>query len=97
MSRPAKHSKELAGAIAEDSKRQAVDDAKKRAVSQHADYDTFKKLVRVCTYYGSHFERTRVQVSILTYFTVCAAAVAQVSVAHLKPLHAPSAGSQGEP
>ncbi|WIA44147.1 hypothetical protein OEZ86_010485 [Tetradesmus obliquus] len=62
MNRPAKHSKELAGAIAEDSRRQAIDDAKKRAVSQHADYDTFKKLV---------------------------------SVAHLKPLHAPSAGSQG--
>jgi hypothetical protein len=46
MNRPAKHSKELAGAIAEDSRRQAIDDAKKQAVSQHADYDTFKKLVR---------------------------------------------------
>jgi hypothetical protein len=53
MNRPAKHSKELAGATAEDSRRQAIDDAKKRAVSQHADYDTFKKLVRYdCNSYG---------------------------------------------
>jgi hypothetical protein len=51
MNRPAKHSKELAGAIAEDSRRQAIDDAKKRAVSQHADYDTFKKLVREDIYH----------------------------------------------
>ncbi len=47
MSRPSKQSKELLGAIAEDSRRQAVDAAKKRAVSQQADYDTFKKLVGV--------------------------------------------------
>lgn len=45
MHRPSKHSKELSAAITEDERRQAVDAAKKRAVAQQADYDTFKKLV----------------------------------------------------
>lgn len=43
--RPSKQSKELAGALAEDHKRQVVDAAKKRAVAQQVDYDTFKKMV----------------------------------------------------
>jgi hypothetical protein len=50
--KPSKHSGELAGAILEDSRRQAIDAAKKRAVAQQADYDTFKKLVR--THYRIH-------------------------------------------
>ncbi|GMH37271.1 hypothetical protein BSKO_05144 [Bryopsis sp. KO-2023] len=45
--RPAKSSKELKTAIHDDFKRQVVDDAKKRAVSQHVDYDTFKNMVSV--------------------------------------------------
>jgi hypothetical protein len=44
--KPLKISKELAGAIAEEERRQAIDAAKKKAVAQHADYDTFKKMVR---------------------------------------------------
>lgn len=94
MNRPAKHSKELAGAIAEDSRRQAIDDAKKRAVSQHADYDTFKKLVGDC-FVSSRLQSVSRCLQNGTVLTWSAAAV-QVSVAHLKPLHAPSAGSQGE-
>jgi hypothetical protein len=43
--RPDKVSRELHGAIAEEQRRQAIDAAKKRAVSQHVDYDTFKKMV----------------------------------------------------
>jgi len=43
--RPKKFSKELAGAVAEEQRRQAIDAAKKKAVAQHADYDTFKKMV----------------------------------------------------
>lgn len=50
--KPSKHSGELAGAILEDSRRQAIDAAKKRAVAQQVDYDTFKKLVR--THYRIH-------------------------------------------
>lgn len=46
--KPSKQSKELAGALAEDQKRQAVDAAKKRAVAQQVDYDTFKKMVSAC-------------------------------------------------
>uniref|UniRef100_A0A7S1X9I0 Dynein attachment factor N-terminal domain-containing protein n=1 Tax=Tetraselmis chuii TaxID=63592 RepID=A0A7S1X9I0_9CHLO len=51
-----KTSKELQNAIYDDFKRKVQDEAKKRAVSQHVDYDTFKNMV---------------------------------SVAHLRPLHAP--------
>lgn len=40
-------SKELQSALQDDSKRQAVDAAKKRAVGQHVDYDTFKNMVAV--------------------------------------------------
>jgi len=52
-----KTSKDLQNAIYDDFKRKVVDDAKKRAVAQHVDYETFKNMV---------------------------------SVAHLRPLHAPS-------
>jgi hypothetical protein len=45
--RPEKVSKELSGALAEEQKRHAIDAAKKKAVAQHADYDTFKKMVGV--------------------------------------------------
>lgn len=47
--KPSKNSRELAAAISEDNRRQAIDAAKKRAVAQQADYDTFKKLV--CSHY----------------------------------------------
>eukprot|EP00775_Hariotina_reticulata_P008407 gene8407-8591_t len=60
--KPSKHSRELADAILGDSRRHAIDAAKKRAVAQQADYDTFKNLV---------------------------------SVAHLKPLTAPSGKQAG--
>lgn len=61
--KPQKISRELLGAVAEEQKAHAIDAAKKQAVAQHADYDTFKKMV---------------------------------SVAHLKPLHAPACqGSAG--
>lgn len=43
--RPSKISKELVGAVAEEQKRQSIDAAKKKAVEQLADYDTFKKMV----------------------------------------------------
>ncbi|KAG2486205.1 hypothetical protein HYH03_015167 [Edaphochlamys debaryana] len=43
--RPAKVSKELSGAAYEDFKRKAIDEAKKRAVAQRVDYDTFKNMV----------------------------------------------------
>ncbi|DBA90051.1 TPA: hypothetical protein ACH3X2_004316 [Trebouxia sp. C0005] len=42
-----KASKELQSALQDDIKRQAVDAAKKRAVGQHVDYDTFKNMVAV--------------------------------------------------
>ncbi len=40
---------ELTGALAvlDDARRKAVDDAKKRAVAQNVDYDTFKNMVSV--------------------------------------------------
>lgn len=41
-----KLSKELATAIQDDARRKAIDSAKKRAVSQHVDYETFQ--VRNC-------------------------------------------------
>jgi hypothetical protein len=44
---PPKVSKELKDAFYDDWKRQAVDSAKKRAVAQYADYDTFKNMVSV--------------------------------------------------
>ncbi|KAF5833665.1 hypothetical protein DUNSADRAFT_9975 [Dunaliella salina] len=56
-SRPPKSSKELSNAVYDDFKRKVIDAAKKRAVSQNVDYETFKNMV---------------------------------SVAHLKPLQAPS-------
>lgn len=40
-------SSDLENAVYDDWKRQAVDSAKKRAVSQFADYDTFKNMVSV--------------------------------------------------
>ncbi|DBB02441.1 TPA: hypothetical protein ACH3X3_011440 [Trebouxia sp. C0006] len=42
-----KASKELQSALQDDIERQAVDAAKKRAVGQHVDYDTFKNMVAV--------------------------------------------------
>lgn len=45
--RPTKLNRELAGAIADEERRSAIDAAKKKAVAQHADYDTFKKMVRL--------------------------------------------------
>nr|ADI46964.1 PR46bm [Volvox carteri f. nagariensis] len=45
IDRPAKNSKELANAAWDDFKRKAIDEAKKRAVSQRVDYDTFKNMV----------------------------------------------------
>lgn len=44
--KPHKISRELVGAVAEEQKAHAIDAAKKKAVAQHADYDTFKKMVR---------------------------------------------------
>nr|Q94EY1.1 RecName: Full=Coiled-coil domain-containing protein 103 homolog; AltName: Full=Protein PR46bp [Chlamydomonas reinhardtii]AAK70875.1 unknown [Chlamydomonas reinhardtii]ADF43150.1 PR46bp [Chlamydomonas reinhardtii] len=43
--RPSKVSKELANAACDDFKRKAIDEAKKRAVAQRVDYDTFKNMV----------------------------------------------------
>nr|BCL66156.1 hypothetical protein [Volvox reticuliferus] len=43
--RPSKVSKELANAAYDDFKRKAIDEAKKRAVLQRVDYDTFKNMV----------------------------------------------------
>lgn len=37
-----KLSKELASAVQDDARRKAIDAAKKRAVSQHVDYETFQ-------------------------------------------------------
>eukprot|EP00798_Chlamydomonas_sp_ICE-L_P011935 gene11935-15044_t len=42
-----KTSKELATAGYDDFKKQAIDAAKKRAVGQYVDYDTFKNMVAV--------------------------------------------------
>eukprot|EP00243_Klebsormidium_subtile_P004574 TRINITY_DN1865_c0_g1_i1.p1 TRINITY_DN1865_c0_g1~~TRINITY_DN1865_c0_g1_i1.p1 ORF type:complete len:402 (+),score=47.99 TRINITY_DN1865_c0_g1_i1:249-1454(+) len=42
-----KVSKELASAVQDDARRKAVDSAKKRAVSQHVDYETFQAMVSV--------------------------------------------------
>lgn len=42
-----KMSKALANAIEDENRRVAVDSAKKKAVSQFADYDTFKNMVSV--------------------------------------------------
>ncbi|GAX81006.1 hypothetical protein CEUSTIGMA_g8441.t1 [Chlamydomonas eustigma] len=44
---PTKLSKDLANAVYDDWKRKVIDDAKKRAVSQNVDYDTFKNMVSV--------------------------------------------------
>ena len=44
---PPKRSKELENATYDDWKRQEVDSAKKRAVAQYVDYDTFKNMVLV--------------------------------------------------
>ena len=52
--RPTKISKELSGAFVEEQTRQAIDAAKKKAVAQHADYDTFKKMVRHLIYCTFH-------------------------------------------
>jgi len=46
-SRPPKSSKELANAVYDDFKRKVIDAAKKRAVSQNVDYETFKNMVSV--------------------------------------------------
>ena len=42
-----KRSKELANAVYDDWKRKAIDSAKKRAVAQFVDYETFKNMVSV--------------------------------------------------
>lgn len=47
VARPPKTSKELANALYDDFKRKAIDEAKKRAVRQNVDYDTFKNMVLV--------------------------------------------------
>lgn len=47
MKAPGQVSSELRNAIYDDWKRQAVDTAKKRAVAQFADYETFKNMVSV--------------------------------------------------
>lgn len=44
---PPKAPKDLKDAFYDDWKRKAVDSAKKRAVAQHVDYDTFKNMVSV--------------------------------------------------
>lgn len=44
---PPKRSKELENAVYDEWKRKAVDTAKKRAVAQYVDYDTFKNMVLV--------------------------------------------------
>lgn len=47
QSAPPKQSEELQNAFYDDWKRQEVDAAKKRAVAQYVDYDTFKNMVSV--------------------------------------------------
>ncbi|MEW5303826.1 MAG: hypothetical protein WDW36_006480 [Sanguina aurantia] len=47
LSAPIKTSKDLANAAYDDFKRKAIDEAKKRAVGQHVDYETFKNMVLV--------------------------------------------------
>lgn len=42
---PPKRSKELENAVYDDWKRKAIDTAKKRAVAQYADYESFKNMV----------------------------------------------------
>lgn len=52
--KPSKQIRELAEALVEDRKRQAVDAAKKRAVAQQVDYETFKNMVSYdlhCSWY----------------------------------------------
>ena len=41
---PPKRSKDFATAVYDDWKRKAIDSAKKRAVAQFVDYETFKRL-----------------------------------------------------
>lgn len=47
MLEPVKRSKELDEAVYDDWKHKQVDDAKKRAVAQYVDYETFKNMVSV--------------------------------------------------
>lgn len=47
LAQPPKRSKELENAVYDDWKRKAVDSAKKRAVAQFVDYDSFKNMVLV--------------------------------------------------
>lgn len=47
ISAPPKRSKALENATYDDWKRYAIDTAKKRAVAQYVDYDTFKNMVLV--------------------------------------------------
>lgn len=92
--KPIKVSKELAGAIAEEQKRQAIDTAKKKAVAQHADYDTFKKMVSTHEHVGMW--RRRFRTPLKCHQVMPLLLLVQVSVAHLKPLHAPNShGSKG--
>jgi hypothetical protein len=90
--KPYKVSRELIGAVAEEQKRQVIDAAKKKAVAQHADYDTFKKMVRVLP--AVHPALVHQHVPGDVGESSCSVLLLlQVSVAHLKPLHAP--GGQG--
>jgi hypothetical protein len=90
--KPLKYSKELIGAVAEEEKRQAIDAAKKKAVAQHADYDTFKKMVRVpsSAHQALMHQHAQGDIGKSSWSSLL---LLQVSVAHLKPLHA--SGGQG--
>ncbi|DBA84016.1 TPA: hypothetical protein ACH3X1_006500 [Trebouxia sp. C0004] len=80
-----KASKELLSALQDDIKRQAVDAAKKRAVGQHVDYDTFKNMV--CP------ARSIANIQHSSAPNICrnkGKCTLQVAVAHLRPLQDPS-------
>ena len=70
---------------------QAIDSAKKRAVGQHVDYDTFKNMVRGSIAFYCNSEGQEVSQSQL------GCPLVQVSVAHLRPLQEPNRVVRGEP
>ncbi len=70
---------------------QAVDAAKKRAVGQHVDYDTFKNMVRVA--------RSIANTQHSSALNICrnkGIRTLQVAVAHLRPLQDPSLTQTGQ-
>ena len=70
---------------------QAIDNAKKRAVGQHVDYDTFKNMVSTAFFSGSNLKSQELSQTQLGRPSM------QVSVAHLRPLQEPNRVVRGEP